>query len=180
MRKVFKRSANIMPAVGLLILSACGFKPLYERPQSSEYAQSKPLLCKLEVKGNKDYGQATYLFKQQLQSLLAASEEVQKAFNKIEIKLSYSFQDIGYKTDASAVRKQGKVTANILAYDRNGNNVYKSELDSVTSFNLDETEEFSNIVGESAAEQRIVNHLAYSVMAQLFKFLRNNEHKNKS
>lgn len=139
----------------ILILSGCGFRPLYKQPSNTATA------FLLEVKGNNEHAYGTYKFKQELKPLIASINH--SVIHKISIMLSENFGDIGYAADASVLRSQGKVVAIVQIYDANQRLIYQNTLDSVSSYTTDISEEFSNLNAKMATRERLMINLAQAV-----------------
>ncbi|RZI45936.1 hypothetical protein [Candidatus Finniella inopinata] len=140
----------------LFTLTGCGFRPLYKQPSSNT---STPFL--LEVRGNNDEAYGTYKFKQELQPLISHINN--PAIYKIVITLNESFGDIGYASDASPLRSQGRIVAMVEIYDANRQLIYQNRLDSVSSYTTDISEEFSNLNAKMATRERLMISLAQDV-----------------
>lgn len=154
-------------ALFVLCLPGCGFTPLYQQKISSS-----PDLITLEVRGNNEEAYGTYKFKQELKPFLAqiSSSNVYK----IAVHLEENFGDIGYGSDASVLRSQGRMIATVALYDKNYQLLYQNRLDAVSSYTNDNSEEFSNLNARVATRERLISSLVQDVARDIQLAIRTN------
>ncbi len=157
-----------MIVITLLGLSGCGFEPVY-RVKSD---QQKSLPFSLQVTGNNETAYSTYKFKQEITSLLSTLSPPPGEKLKIKIHLNESFGDIGYGSDASILRSQGRIVATLEIYSNAATPLYKNTIDTVSSYTVNNAEEFTNLNSKNAARERILINLASEVSREIFFVVR--------
>lgn len=160
--------SRFLLAVCLIGITGCGFEPLHQQKDAS--SASLPFF--LKVTGNNDDAYTTYRFKQELLPLL--SKLTLPTAQKIEIKIQVSenYGDIGYGADASVLRSQGRLAAGIQMYDSDEKPFYENVLDMVSSYTINESEEFSNLNAKNAARDRLIIMLAQDVAREISMIVR--------
>jgi hypothetical protein len=155
--KSFNKTVTTIATI--VFLSGCGFQPLYQQKASQPSDNSYTFT--LEVKGNNEEAYGTYKFKQELKPFL--SQISSSNIRKISINLEENFGDIGYGSDASILRSQGRMSARIQLYDANYQIIYQNKHDVVSSYTNDNSEEFSNLNAQLATRERLITSLAQDV-----------------
>lgn len=149
--------------VMLFSLTGCGFDPIYRA--KSDQPQSLPF--SLQVTGNNDTAYSTYKFKQEMNSLLSTLAPPPGGKLKVKIHLTEAFGDIGYGTDASILRSQGRMVATLTIHSNNGILLHENTLDTVSSYTINNAEEFTNLNARNAARERIIISLANEVSREI-------------
>ncbi len=144
-------------------LACCGFDPVYQ-PKSS---QQLAIPFSLQVTGDNDTAYSTYKFKQEMNSLLSTLTPPPGEKLKIKIHLTESFGDIGYGSDASILRSQGRMIAILEIYSSHATPLYKNTIDMVSSYTINNSEEFTNLNAKNAARERIIISLASEVSREI-------------
>jgi hypothetical protein len=151
----------------LFFLGACGFEPLYK----SHEAQN-PQSFKLQVTGNNDHAQITFRFKKALEYQL---RQITKKIDSpliIKVNLGLEFGDIGFNQNASILRTQGRGAAQISIQENSVSKpFYENEIDLVSSYTVNESEEFSNLSAQNASRERIIQNLAVQVGREVIRAL---------
>ncbi|MBY0281083.1 MAG: hypothetical protein K2W94_02890 [Alphaproteobacteria bacterium] len=161
--------SRFLLAVCLIGITGCGFKPLH---QQKGPVNSASLPFYLKVMGNNDDAYTTYRFKQELLTLLSKLRLPQTQKFEIRINLSEGYGDIGYGADATVLRSQGRVAAAIQMYDSDDKPFYENTLDIVSSYTINESEEFSNLNAKNATRDRLIIALAQDVAREISMVLR--------
>jgi hypothetical protein len=152
----------------LIAIAGCGFEPLHQQrnlPNTS-------LPFSLKVTSSNDDSYTNYRFKQELLTLL--SKQSVSSSQKIDIKIHVSehYGDIGYGANASVLRSQGRLAAFIQIYDSDANPFYENTLDIVSSYTINESEEFSNLNAKNSARDRLILNLARDVAREISMVVR--------
>jgi hypothetical protein len=160
--------SRFLLAVCLIGITGCGFEPLHQQREVSH--ASLPFY--LKVTGNNDDAYTTYRFKQELLTLLSKLRLPQTQKIEIRIQVGENYGDIGYGVDASVLRSQGRLAAAVQMYDSNEKPFYENTLDIVSSYTINESEEFSNLNAKNAARDRLIIALAGDVAREISMVIR--------
>lgn len=160
--------SRFLLAICLVGITGCGFEPLHKKSDTS-YA-SLPFF--LKITGNNDDAYTTYRFKQELLTLLTKLKLPSTEKVEIRIQVGEGYGDIGYGADASVLRSQGRLAANIQMYGANEKPFYENTLDMVSSYTINESEEFSNLNAKNAARDRLIITLAKDVAREISMVIR--------
>lgn len=158
-----------------VFLTACNFKPLYER--NGHYSV---LPAKVVVTGAEDEAFYSYKFKKELALHLEhIASKINEKPIKIRVNLSVSFGNIGYGANVTVLRTSGRGIATINIQNDTGALVYENKIDAVSSYTLDINEDFSNLSAQEADKNRIIISLAQDVATDIKRGLNEIELKNK-
>lgn len=155
--------------LSLITLAGCtGFDPLY-KPKTE---QQRSLPFALQVSGDNENAYSTYKFKQELTSALSSLSSPPGEKLKIKVLLSEAFGDIGYGSKASILRSQGRMIATVEIYRNGITPIYKNSVDTVSSYTINNSEEFSNLNAKNATRERIMINLANEVAREISLVIR--------
>lgn len=160
--------SRILLAVCLIGITGCGFEPLHQ--QKGPSSTSLPFL--LKITGNNDDAYTTYRFKQELLTHLSKLTLTTPQKIEIRIQVGEGYGDIGYGADASVLRSQARLAAAIQMYDAEEKPFYENTLDLVSSYTINESEEFSNLNAKNAARDRLIINLAQDVAREISMVIR--------
>jgi|GEM_PF-1549087 len=155
-------------SICVLALTGCGFQPLHQ----DRSGPTKPIPFSLKITGTNEDAYTTYRFKQELQPLLSGLTLPKGQKIEIKIQLGESYGDIGYGADASVMRSQGRITATVEMFSSSKDPFYVNTLDVVSSYTINESEEFSNMNAKGAARERLIVVLAQDVAREISLVIR--------
>lgn len=146
-----------------LLMTGCGFEPVYR----SKEASKTPQLFKLFISGNNDNAYTTYKLRRELETLLPTIARKVPRQLTVNIKLEESYGDIAFNSAAKVLRSQGHLTATLSVCDYGATPIHNAKLDVVTSYTVDSPEEFPTIAAESGARERLIRNLAQDITHEL-------------
>ncbi len=144
-------------------LTGCGFEPVYQA--KSDQPHSLPF--SLQVTGDNETAYSTYKFKQEMNTLLSTFTPPSEEKLKIKVHLTEAFGDIGYGSDASILRSQGRMVATLGIYSSKATLLHENTLDTVSSYTVNNAEEFTNLSAKNAARERLIISLASEVSREI-------------
>jgi hypothetical protein len=160
--------SKFLLAICLVGITGCGFEPLHQQKDTSN--ASLPFF--LKVTGNNDDAYTTYRFKQELLTLLSKLKLPPTQKIEVRIQVGENYGDIGYGADASVLRSQGRLAVSIQMYNSDEKPFYENTLDMVSSYTINESEEFSNLNAKNAARDRLIIILAADVAREISMVIR--------
>ncbi|MHA1558766.1 MAG: hypothetical protein ACTSXG_03055 [Alphaproteobacteria bacterium] len=145
--------------ISALILSSCTFEPIYK-------AQGNLDWLNLKIKNSNDMGYAAHRLRTALTPLLKTIKMPQNKKITVELDIKEIFDYIGYASDVTVVRSQGHfiVDLDIL---QNYNSIHKKKLTAITSYTIDENEEFTNLSAQNAARERLIQQIALDISREI-------------
>jgi len=148
----------------LLMLAACGFKPLYGHHSDGDKAP--PELANIQVNFIKD------AVGQELRNAIMDRLPPPKAQPRYQLNITVDEGQTGIAiaSDATVTRQQLRDTAHIVLFDSvTQKNVWKQDLFTTAGYNI-LSSEFSNLVGEEDARMRNVDDLSERTVNMLALF----------
>jgi hypothetical protein len=146
-----------------LALSGCGFEPIYDIKGGKENPQS----FKLNITGSNEQAYTTYKLRREIETLLPTIQQKTPHTLAVKIVVSETYGNIAYNANAKAQRSQGQLNAKISVLDQGLTPIHEATLNSITSYTVDFTEEFSNISAEAGARERLIKNLAQDIVHEL-------------
>jgi len=149
-----------------LVISGCGFEPVYKKKNNAD----RPQAFKLLVTGSNDQAYTTYKLRRELETWLPTIAQKVPRQLTVKIVLEESYGGIAYNAKAKAQRNQGQLRAVVQVMDGGITPLHEAKLDSATSYTVDYVEEFSTISAESGARERLIKNLAKDIAHELSLF----------
>lgn len=159
------KSATALAA--LLVLTACGFQPLYGAAQTGPNGES-PLQSVAVPPIPERLGQ---MLRIELTNRLSPKGAPQTPDYVLDVKLREVVQNLGFRKDATATRANLNITAEFVLIDaRTQQPVFDGTVRSINSYNI-LTENFATLTAESDARRRAAVDLATEIQSRLGLFL---------
>jgi hypothetical protein len=152
----------------LLVLAGCGFTPIYEKVADKETIS----LLSLKVTGANQDAYAVYRLRSELEPQLASLSSLYEQSYRVQVILQEEFGDIGYASDGTAIRAQGRMVASVSVFDTTLTPIYENRLDSVSSYTINHGDEFSNLNAKDAVRERLITDLAQQIVQTLAESLK--------
>lgn len=159
-------SFSMSLVVVALGISGCGFEPLHQH-HTPDNSSSQHLPFTLQIMGSNEDAYSTYKLKQELMPLLQKVAFPSDKKLRIKVNLSETYGDIGFGADASVLRSQGRMAASLAIYDQSIEPIYTANLDAVSSYTINESEEFSNLNAKNAVKERLIINLANDLAREI-------------
>lgn len=141
----------------LLLLSACGFSPMYAQPGGGP-AIGPVYVSEIE-------GKAGHVLKTELDRILAVENDGTPPMT-LEITLLEQVTPLGIRRDESATRAEIRLTANYILTPPNGGQVLRGSVFTVTTYDIP-TAAFGEIAAQDDARERAAETMAQRFRAEL-------------
>lgn len=142
-----------------ILLTGCAFQPMM-----APIHNVHPL--KIRVRGCEGY--INHALTQEVERQLAQLPRTQPL--GINIKLIPSLYDTSYGRDATALRTQYIFTAE-YELTSNGALLHKGTVDATTSYNLNQTDEFSALTSRMGSEEQLIRSTASEIAGSVARYL---------
>ncbi len=89
----------------------------------------------------------------------------------VDVTLSQNFADISYGGDATALRTQNVILASYEVFE-DGRSIRKGKVDSISSYNVDQNDEFSTLTSRMGSDEKVITAMAEEVAREVYIALR--------
>jgi LPS-assembly lipoprotein len=149
----------LLASVTFLLLSACGFSPMYSAPGSGHGPAIGPVYVH-EIEGK-----AGHVLKTELDRILSV-ENNGAAATDLEIRLTEQVTSLGIRRDESATRAELRLTANYVLTPPNNGAVLRGSVVSVVNYEIPRAA-FGEISAQDDARERAAETMAERFRAEL-------------
>ncbi|WP_395647252.1 LPS assembly lipoprotein LptE [Terricaulis sp.] len=140
-----------------LLLSACGFSPMYAQP-NGQSAIGPVYIEEIE-------GKSGHVLKRELDRILAVENDGSAPAN-LRITLLEQVTPLGLRRDESSTRAEIRLTANYVLTPANGGTVMRGSVFTVTTYDIP-TAAFGEIAAQDDARERAAETMAERFRAEL-------------
>jgi LPS-assembly lipoprotein len=147
-----------IPAFFLLLLSACGFEPLYATNESA----SKPALLSVRLAEVKASDIATPVVTRALARRTASAAKESEAEYDLVVTVREQAQQLAVQIDDSVTRYNYRLLADYVLTPRDGGDKIEGEAEAVASFNV-VASQYSTLYAEDAAREKAARSLAEKI-----------------
>lgn len=157
---------RLVPLIAALLLSACGFSPMYGTmsQNNNAAAESKLNTIDIDIIPNRE-GQ--FLRNELMDRFYRSGIPASPAYILKIKEINEAVSNFDITIESEATRRQLRLTTNMeLTDSKTGEAVLKRSLQAITSHNVLESE-FSTIVTEQSAREAALNDLARQIELQL-------------
>lgn len=140
-----------------LLLSACGFSPMYAQP-NGQSAIGPVYIEEIE-------GKSGHVLKRELDRILAVENDGSAPAN-LRITLLEQVTPLGLRRDESSTRAEIRLTANYVLTPANGGAVMRGSVFTVTTYDIP-TAAFGEIAAQDDARERAAETMAQRFRAEL-------------
>ncbi len=153
----------------LLLLSGCGFRPLYG-PTSASPARTSERLGAVSIARIPD--RTGQLVRNALLDRINVGGQPAKPEFVLNVSVIESIQNLAIQKDETATRANLILQANFrLAKSATGESVFDGSVQSVSSYNISTSQDFATLSAETNARRRGARDLADEITARVAIFL---------
>lgn len=146
-----------------MLLSGCGFQPLYQ-DNGARKGVSNPQQFKINIKGDPANAELHYKMRRELELWLTMVPQKVSHPLHVTLTIESAFGDVALNSKAKVLRSQGHLQVSIQVFDlyapKNEYPILNTKLESITSYTVQEVEEFSIMFAEKGANDRMITDLA--------------------
>ena len=149
-----------------LTLTGCSFTPLLEK-NDVDQANGAKLIVESQSKNGNSY--LLHQLRQRLRKQLAGLE-LNESY-KIFVRLSEESGSVAYAADATASRAMDRLAAQLLI-NKDGQTVFETTLNAVTSYSQNVNDEFVNQSARTGAKERLIESLNIDIAREIHRFVK--------
>lgn len=154
-----KRAGLLAALAGALVLSACGFRPLYANGgQGGQPAIGAVVIDEIP-------GKSGHVLKTELDQLLGV-ERGDGPVRRLSIQVRESFRNVALRIDQAASRADLTLSARYTLYDDTGAVLIRGAADSVASYAVPRSA-YGEVASQNDARERAAELLAERIRAEL-------------
>ena len=159
-----RRAVAVIWVIAGLGLSACGFEPLYARPDGNAVTPSDEMAAIRILPLQDRVGQQMHNF---LRDRLNPRGQPQAPRYELQVTLTELREDLGIRKDETATRGNLTMSANFVLLDARSKNALLSGLSrSTNSFNILQ-DQFATLFSENDARERALRELSDDIRLRL-------------
>jgi len=148
----------------LATVTGCGMTPMLKSPDDTaaqvDYTKSK---VKVNVVGIEGY--LNHKFHQELMHHLSLTR-IEKPLT-VDVTITQTYPYISFGADAVATRSQNILVAS-YEISHGGKKLKKGKVDSVSSYNVDQNDEFSTLTSRMGSDDKVLTALAEEVAREVY------------
>lgn len=153
------RASALLAVCLTLLLSACGFQPMYAPGPSGAGAIGPVQVAEID-------GKAGHVLKTELDRILRVENGGSAAPMQLEVTLQETISRLGIRLDQSATRGELRLVANYVLTPPNGGQQLRGSVASVVNYDIP-TAAFGEITAQDDARERAAEDLAERFRAEL-------------
>ncbi len=164
----------------LPLLASCSLTPLYKNTPSA-CSETVHKNSKLQIKIHALSGESYSVFK--LKNILEQKKHIiESLLNQkmlLKINITENFASVGIDNAGDTIRNQGRIAVDLIISPRLDTHATKSsppahiiKLDSVSSYNLEASDEFSNETAKSSVRERLLIDLSEQIIRETVAYLK--------
>jgi LPS-assembly lipoprotein len=153
----------VVLAAALLLLSGCGFRPLYATQEGGQVGNIGPVVLDT-IPGKSGYALQTELGK--LLSVERAEGGAQTP-KRLSISIQEAIGRVALRVDEASNRADLTLIATYTLYDESGQVLARGRADSIASYEVPINSSFGEVANENDARERAATLLAERIRAEL-------------
>lgn len=160
---------KLLALLSLLLITACGFHPMYGKNKYTPVG-AEETLGQVAIQNIPDF-EGQYLRNALIDRFYRIGRPTDPAYSLRIDDLQESVTDLDITKDSDATRGQLKMTTTMILLDKNGQELLRRELQTITSYNILGSE-FATRVTEDNARKNALNDLARQIKLQVTLYLK--------